>query len=80
MDEQAPSPTAGFMTMMRGMTDENGMTPDEFASLVFASIKRGEYWIIPQPEALDSALQDRTEMILDRRPPTNFNFTSGDGE
>ena len=80
MGEQAPTETAEFMTVMRGMTDEHGMTPDAFAPLVFQAIERGEYWIIPQPEILDSALQDRTQMILERRPPTSFDFTSGDGE
>jgi NADP-dependent 3-hydroxy acid dehydrogenase YdfG len=72
MDEQAPSQTAEFMTMMRSMTNENGMTPDEFAPLVFASIDRGEYWIVPQPEFLDTGLRDRTDMILNRTPPTSF--------
>ncbi len=80
MDEHAPPKTAEFMTVMRGMNDENGLTPDEFAPLVFQAIERGDYWILPQPEILDSALQDRTEMILERRPPTSFDFTSGDGE
>ena len=80
MDEEAPSETAEFMTVMRGMNDENGMAPDEFAPLVFAAIDRGEYWIIPQPEILDSALQERTEMILERKLPSSFDFTSGDGD
>jgi len=80
MDEEAPSETAEFMNVMRGMNDENGMTPDEFAPLVFAAVERGDYWIVPQPEILDSALQDRTEMILERRQPVSFDFTSGDGE
>lgn len=80
MDEHAPEKTAEFMSVMRNMNDDNGMTPDEFAPLVFQSIERGDYWIIPQPEILDSALQDRTEMIMERRPPTSFDFTSGDKE
>ena len=80
MDEQAPAATAEFMTMLRNMNDENGMTPDEFAPLVFKAIERGEYWIVPQPELLDPALRDRTEMILERRPPISFNLVSGDGE
>ncbi len=80
MDEKAPTQTAEFMTVMRGMNDAHGMTPDEFAPLVFAAIDRGEYWIIPQPEILDTALQERTEMILGRTPPVSFDFTSGDGQ
>ncbi|QJB70181.1 SDR family NAD(P)-dependent oxidoreductase [Parasphingorhabdus halotolerans] len=80
MDEHAPAATAEFMTMLRDMNDENGMMPDEFAPLVFDAIERGEYWIVPQPEALDPALRERTEMILERRPPASFNLLSGDRE
>jgi NAD(P)-dependent dehydrogenase (short-subunit alcohol dehydrogenase family) len=58
MDEQAPAQTAGFMDMLRGMSDENGMSPDELAVLVFEAIGRGEYWIIPHPEMLDAPLRD----------------------
>jgi len=72
MDEKAPAQTAEFMTMLRGMNDENGMTPDEFAPIVFAAIERGEYWILPHPEMLDEGLRARTEMILQRHQPTGF--------
>lgn len=80
MDEQAPSETEQFMTMLRDMNEENGMTPDEFAPLVFEAIERGEYWIIPQPDMLDPALRERTDMILARKPPTSFDLVDGDGE
>mgnify|MGYP000011723661 FL=1 len=79
MDEKAPTETQQFMTTLRDMNDEHGMTPDGFAPLVFEGIERGDYWIVPQPEILDSALRERTEMILERRPPVSFDFTSGDG-
>ena len=69
MDAPAPAPTADFMTMLRGMSDENGMSPDDLAALVFEAIGRGEYWIMPHPELLDGALRDRTQMIIDRRSP-----------
>ncbi len=29
----------------------------------------GRYWVIPQPEQLDPALQPRTDMILSRTNP-----------
>lgn len=80
MDAQAPSETEEFMTMLRGMNDENGMTPDEFAPIVFEAIERGEYWILPHPEMLDSGLRDRTEMILRRRQPVSFDLVEGEGE
>lgn len=70
MDEQAPAQTADFMDMLRGMNDENGMSPDELARIVFGAVERGEYWIIPHPEMLDAPLRNRTEMIVDRASPT----------
>lgn len=76
MDEPAPDQTAGFMAMLRGMSDENGMSPDELAVLVFEAIGRGEYWIIPHPEMLDEPLRDRTRMIIDRSPPTSFGLVA----
>lgn len=72
MDEPAPAQTADFMAMLRGMSDENGMSPGELAALVFEAIGRGEYWIIPHPEMLDEPLRDRTRMIIDRSLPTSF--------
>ena len=76
MDEQAPAATADFMAMLRGMSDENGMSPDELAALVFEAIERREYWIVPHPELLDAPLRDRTQMIIDRRPPVSFDLVA----
>lgn len=72
LNRQEPAEISDFMTSLRTMTDKIGMTPDEFAPHVFDAIRRGEYWIIPQPERLDSGLRKRTEMILERRQPTVF--------
>ena len=76
MDEQAPAPTADFMATLRGMSDENGMSPDALAALVFEAIGRGEYWIIPHPEMLDGPLRDRTRMIINRKPPTSVGLVA----
>ena len=54
---------------MRGIAAEQGADPDQYAALIFASIGRGDFWIVPQPESLDERLQERTEMILERRSP-----------
>jgi NAD(P)-dependent dehydrogenase (short-subunit alcohol dehydrogenase family) len=62
--------TAQFVEMMKDMTALHGMGADDFAALVFQGIDRGDYWIVPQPEALDPSLQARHEMIRDRRRPT----------
>lgn len=70
MDEQAPAQTADFMDMLRGMNDENGMSPEQLAEIVFCAVERGDYWIFPHPEMLDAPLRNRTEMILERRSPT----------
>lgn len=70
MDEQAPAQTADFMDMLRGMNDENGMSPEQLAEIVFCAAERGDYWIFPHPEMLEAPLRNRTEMILERRSPT----------
>ena len=69
LDEAEPPQTSDFMKMMRDMTEEHGMSPDEFAPLVFDFIDRGEYWITPHAEMLDGGLKERTDMILERRAP-----------
>jgi NAD(P)-dependent dehydrogenase (short-subunit alcohol dehydrogenase family) len=58
-----------FVDTMRGMLNAYGLTPDQFAERVFEGIGKGNYWLIPQPETLDAALQQRTETILARRNP-----------
>lgn len=69
MDEDAPEESAQFMDALRTMADRRGMDADDFASLVFEAIDRGDYWIVPQPESLDDRLRERTAMILERRSP-----------
>lgn len=80
MDEKAPAQTADFMEMLRGMNDENGMSPEALAHFVFDAVERGQYWITPHPEMLDGPLQARTEMIIGRRSPTGFDLVPGDAE
>jgi NAD(P)-dependent dehydrogenase (short-subunit alcohol dehydrogenase family) len=61
--------TAEFVAYLRGMIAEHGMDPEPFAAAVFDAIGRGEYWIFPQPEAIDPMLERRTKMILERATP-----------
>lgn len=61
-----------FHAAMTAMLDANGLTPDEFAPLVFDAVERGDYWIIPQPEALDEAFAARNAAIMARTPPTFY--------
>ncbi len=61
--------TKGFVDQMRTLLGEHGLDPDPFAARAFDAIERGEYWIIPQPEALDPILEKRYAMILERRFP-----------
>ena len=65
--------TQGFVDWLRSSIGENGLDPEPFAALVFDAIARGDYWIVPQPEALDPMLAKRHQMITDRSPPM-FNF------
>ncbi|CAB3802104.1 1-deoxy-11-beta-hydroxypentalenate dehydrogenase [Paraburkholderia caffeinitolerans] len=59
----------GFVDTMRTMLDTYGLTPDAFAQRVFEGIREDRYWLIPQPEIIDGALQQRTESILAARNP-----------
>ena len=61
--------TEQFVGMMRDLLGANGIEPDAFASRVFDAIRRGDYWIVPQPEALDAALEARHDMIRTRGAP-----------
>lgn len=67
---QDPGPAAQTLhAAMVAMTQDNGMDADLFAGLVFDAIGRGEYWIVPQPEALDPGLATRNASILARETP-----------
>lgn len=75
---EAPSQASRqFHETMVGMLDQNGLTPDEFAPLVFDAIARGDYWIIPQPEALDEGFAARNALIMARKAP-QFYLTGDD--
>jgi hypothetical protein len=75
---EAPSAASkGFHDAMVGMLEENGLTPDQFAPLVLDAVARGEYWIIPQPEALDDGFAARNARITSRQPP-QFYLTGDD--
>ena len=70
--EQPDASSRDFHSAMTAMLDTNGMTPDAFAPLVFDAIDRGDYWIIPQPDALDEAFAARNATIMARNPPTFY--------
>ncbi|MHB9879319.1 SDR family oxidoreductase [Pacificimonas sp. ICDLI1SI03] len=61
--------TGGFVEHLRGMIGAHGMDPGDFADKVFKALNAGEYWIVPQPEALDPALEARYRMIAERSQP-----------
>ena len=67
--ETPPEAAQPFHDMLTSMLDENGLEPDAFAARVFDAIERGEYWIIPQPEAFDDGFAARNESITKRLPP-----------
>ncbi len=67
--EPPPGSAQHFHAAMNAMLEQHGLTPDEFAPLVFAAIARGDYWIIPQPEALDDGFAARNAIIAARQPP-----------
>ena len=70
--EDAAASSAQFVGTMRSMLDAHGIGPDEFAARVFEGIDRGDYWIIPQPEALDDGFRARNAAIEARQTPQFF--------
>jgi hypothetical protein len=58
-----------MMERMRQLTRQHSADPDSYAALIFDGIDQGQFWIVPQPEALDDRLKARTRMILDRQSP-----------
>jgi len=54
---------------MRAFVDDQGLDPDELARRTFEGIDAGLFWVVPQPEHCDAALQARTERICARRNP-----------
>jgi len=67
--ETPSAASKGFHDAMVEMLEDNGLTPDEFAPLVLDAVARGDYWIIPQPEALDDGFATRNDRITSRQPP-----------
>lgn len=70
--EPPPGVAEQFHRAMVDLLEANGLTGDEFAPLVFDAIERGEYWIIPQPEAMEPGFSNRNAVIAERRPPQFF--------
>lgn len=70
--EPPPAQAQQLHHAMVELLDQHGLTGDEFAGRVFDAIERGEYWIIPQPEAFDPGFIARCETIAERRAPTFF--------
>jgi NAD(P)-dependent dehydrogenase (short-subunit alcohol dehydrogenase family) len=67
--ETPPDVALQFHSIMTDMLDQNGLEPDAFAALVFDAISRGDYWIIPQPDAFDDSFAARNDIIRKRLPP-----------
>lgn len=64
-----PPAAQELVDLLRTMLSTQGLTPDAFAERVFAGIDRGDFWLLPQPEAIDELLKRRVENILARRNP-----------
>lgn len=70
--EAPPGASAHFHRAMVDMLESNGMTGDAFAPLVLDAVERGEYWIFPQPEALEPGFSARNAAIVAREAPQYF--------
>lgn len=73
--QAADTASAAFVDTMRTMLAANGLTPDEFATLVFDGLAEGRYWLFPQPEAIDPLFRRRVASITDRTNPQLLDFT-----
>ncbi|AHK28627.1 2-hydroxycyclohexanecarboxyl-CoA dehydrogenase [Rhodococcus opacus PD630] len=58
-----------MVAQMRDLLGTDGLDADTFAALVFAGIDRGDFWLAPQGEHLDSMVRQHTATILERREP-----------
>ena len=56
--------------MMRDITVNQGITPDELARRTFSGIDDNLFWIIPQPDPLDDLYRKRVDTMLARRTPS----------
>ncbi len=63
-----------FVEYLRVLLTQHGLSPDEFAELVYGGIADGAFWIIPQPHAFDDGFRKRVEDILARRNPTSHTY------
>ncbi|MFC9550327.1 SDR family NAD(P)-dependent oxidoreductase [Rhodococcus sp. NPDC056960] len=58
-----------MVAQMRALLTTDGLDADTFAEMVFAGIDRGDFWLAPQGEHLDSMVRQHTATILERRQP-----------
>jgi hypothetical protein len=58
-----------MVAQMRELLGTDGLDPDTFAESVFAGLDRGDFWLAPQGEHLDSMVRQHTATILERREP-----------
>ena len=70
--EQPTDASRQLHGLMTSMLDAKGLSPDEFAPLVFDAIARGEYWIFPQPERFDDGFRARNDRIEKRQRPSFY--------
>ena len=52
-----PPAVQGFVETLRGMLSQHGLSPDAFAERVFEGLAKGQFWLLPQPEAIDEQLR-----------------------
>ncbi len=74
MHQDATGDGQRFRDTLQYLQDKHGLTPDEFAPLVFEAIARGDYWIVPQPESLDADLKRRMDSVYARTQPYYYRF------
>jgi NAD(P)-dependent dehydrogenase (short-subunit alcohol dehydrogenase family) len=59
-----------YRTTMRTMLHDQGMTPDQAASIIFEGVAAGRFWIFTHPEMVRHVVTRRADTILNETPPT----------
>jgi NAD(P)-dependent dehydrogenase (short-subunit alcohol dehydrogenase family) len=60
----------GYRSTMRTMLRDQGMTPDQAASIIFEGVTAGRFWIFTHPEMMQQVVTRRADMILNQTVPT----------
>lgn len=68
-DEAATAQATPMQDWMRNNTAKTGMSTEALAQHTWDAVQRGDYWIFPHAQMLDTMVAMRHQMIAARKPP-----------